>query len=149
MEIRRLTPVDLVSLRALNTLFAHAFEDPETYLGAAPDDAYLGRLLAKPHVIALAAFDGAAVIGGLVAYVLDKVEQARAEVYIYDLAVAEAFRRRGVATALIEALKPIAREADAWVIHVQADHSDRPAIALYDRLGTREEVVHFDIAPET
>lgn len=55
-----------------------------------------------------AAFDGDAVIGGLVAYVLDEFEQARTEIYIYDLAVAEAHRRQGVATALIDALRPIA-----------------------------------------
>jgi aminoglycoside 3-N-acetyltransferase I len=40
--------------------------------------------------------DGA-VVGALAAYVLPKFERERAEVYIYDLAVAEAFRRMGVA----------------------------------------------------
>ena len=59
----------------------------------------------------------------------------------------EEHRRRGVATALIEALKPIAREKGAWVIFVQADPPDAPAVALYDKLGTREEVLHFDISP--
>jgi aminoglycoside 3-N-acetyltransferase I len=28
---------------------------------------------------------------------------------------------------------------------VQADHGDDPAIALYTKLGTREDVLHFDI----
>jgi len=28
---------------------------------------------------------------------------------------------------------------------VQADHGDDPAIALYDKLGAREEVLHFDL----
>jgi aminoglycoside 3-N-acetyltransferase I len=31
---------------------------------------------------------------------------------------------------------------------VQADRGDAPAIALYESLGTREEVLHFDIAPD-
>ena len=31
---------------------------------------------------------------------------------------------------------------------VQADLDDAPAIALYMKLGTREEVLHFDIAIE-
>lgn len=147
IEVRRLQAGDVDDLRALNALFAKAFEEPETYLSAPPDDGYLADLLAKPHVVALAAFRGGALAGGLVAYVLDKFEQARAEVYIYDLAVAERHRREGVATALIEALKPIAREAGAWVMFVQADYVDPPAIALYDKLGLREEVLHFDIAP--
>jgi aminoglycoside 3-N-acetyltransferase I len=33
------------------------------------------------------------------------------------------------------------------VIFVQADHGDAPAIALYAKLGTREDVLHFDIPP--
>ncbi|MGJ3231499.1 MAG: AAC(3)-I family aminoglycoside N-acetyltransferase [Oceanicaulis sp.] len=146
--MRRLGPDDLAAMRALNALFAEAFEDAAAYLGAPPDDAYLSALLAKPRVIALAAFDGSDVIGGLVAYTLDKLEQARAEVYIYDLAVAETHRRQGVATALIDALKPIARQAGAWAIFVQADYADPPAVALYDRLGVREAVLHFDISPD-
>ena len=51
-----------------------------------------------------------------------------------------------MATALIEALKPIARDKGAWVIYVQADPPDAPAVALYDKLGVREEVYHFDIS---
>lgn len=54
--------------------------------------------------------------------------------------------RHGVATALIDALKPIALDRGAWVIFVQADPPDGPAVALYDKLGTREEVLHFDIS---
>jgi aminoglycoside 3-N-acetyltransferase I len=50
-----------------------------------------------------------------------------------------------VATALIERLKPIATERGAWVIYVQADYGDEPAIALYTKLGEREDVMHFDI----
>lgn len=32
------------------------------------------------------------------------------------------------------------------MIFVQGDPGDSPALALYGRLGTREEVLHFDIA---
>jgi aminoglycoside 3-N-acetyltransferase I len=119
--VRRLGPTDLAAMRALNVLFAEAFEDHQSYQALLPGDDYLKARLARPDIIALCAFDSEIVIGGLVAYVLDKLEQARAEVYIYDLAVAEAHRRKGVATALIEALKPLARDAGAWVIYVQAD----------------------------
>jgi aminoglycoside 3-N-acetyltransferase I len=95
----------------------------------------------------LAALDGAGatVVGGLIAYELEKLEQARSEIYIYDLAVAEAHRRRGVATGLIRALGKIAKARGAWVMFVQADRTDPPAIRLYESLGTREDVHHFDI----
>ena len=33
----------------------------------------------------------------------------------------------------------------AEIIDIQADHGDVAAIALYEKLGAREEVLHFDI----
>jgi aminoglycoside 3-N-acetyltransferase I len=88
---------------------------------------------------------GEEVIGGLVAYELDKFEQARRELYIYDLAVSAQHRRQDVATALIGHLRKVAARRDAWIIYVQADYGDNPAIALYEKLGVCEEVLHFDI----
>ena len=85
------------------------------------------------------------VVGALAGYELVKYEQERSEFYIYDLAVAEPFRRRGIARMLIEALKPIARSAGAWVIFVQADREDEPAVALYRSMGIEEAPLHFDI----
>jgi aminoglycoside 3-N-acetyltransferase I len=97
--------------------------------------------------VAVAALRDGEVIGGLAAYVLPKFEQARSEVYLYDLAVAAGHRRQGVATALIACLQRVAAERGAYVIFVQADLGDEPAIALYTKLGVREDVLHFDIAP--
>jgi aminoglycoside 3-N-acetyltransferase I len=147
--ISHLGPEETARMRALNALFAREFEDLKHYASNPPDDAYLAAQLANPAIIVLIAeaADGT-IIGGLVAYELPKLEQARSEIYIYDLAVAESHRRQGVATALIAELQFIARERGAWVIYVQADYGDDPAIALYTKLGTREDVMHFDIAPD-
>ena len=145
LTVRRLTPGDLALMRALNAVFGRAFAEPETYGAEPPSDAYLRALLGKEHVIVLVALTADEVVGGLVAYELDKFERARREIYIYDLAVAESHRRQGIATALIERLREIAGERGAWVVYVQADCGDEPAIALYEKLGTREEVLHFDI----
>jgi aminoglycoside 3-N-acetyltransferase I len=144
---RTLGTEDVVVLRAMLSLFATAFEDPTSYLARQPDDAYLAHLLASDGFIAIAALDGAAVIGGIAAYVLPKFEQARSEIYIYDLAVHADHRRQGVATAMIEALQRLATQRGAWVIFVQADYGDDPAVALYTKLGSREDVMHFDIEP--
>ncbi len=126
-------------------MFGRAFDDPATYGDAVPSDDYLTRLLCKRDFIAIAAFEQSTVVGGLAAYVLEKFERERSEVYIYDLAVAEEHRRRGLATALINELRRISAERGAHVIFVQADYGDDPAIALYTKLGTREDVMHFDI----
>jgi aminoglycoside 3-N-acetyltransferase I len=145
LKIRRLGPADRAAAHALLDLFAHVFEEPDTYSGARPSDEYLKRLLARETFIALIAETEGRVVGGLVAYVLDKLEQARSEVYIYDLAVADNFRRRGIATALIRHIQAIAAELGAWVVFVQADRTDNAAIALYSGLGQREDVLHFDL----
>ena len=146
-EVRVLTAKDLPVARGLLALFGAAFEDADTYGSAPPSDAYLAKLLAREHFIAIAAIEAGEVVGGLVAYELQKIEQERSEIYIYGLAVAEAARRRGIATAGIQRLREIAVLRGAWVIYVQADYGDEPAIALYTKLGRREDVMHFDIAP--
>jgi aminoglycoside 3-N-acetyltransferase I len=148
MLIYRLSPMDVRLLRKLNALFGDAFAEPGTYGAEPPSDAYLEGLLAKEHVFALVAMAGDEVIGGLVAYELDKFERARREVYIYDLAVSADHRRQGIATALIGHLREIAAQRGAWVVYVQADYGDDPAIALYEKLGIREEVLQFDIPVE-
>lgn len=146
VTVRRLGPDDLPLMDALLTVFGEAFEDVDTYCGKRPSAAYLRQLLGSESFFAVVALKDGAVIGGLAAYELRKFEQERSEIYIYDLAVAAAHRRRGVATALIEALKKIAAARGGYVIFVQADLGDEPAIALYTKLGVREDVLHFDIA---
>jgi len=146
--IKRLGPQDTDLFTAMLDLFGEAFEDPRTYGAARPGAAHRDHLLGSETFVALVARRGEAVVGALAAYELTKFEQERSEFYIYDLAVAAAHRRQGIATALIEALRPIARARGAWVIFVQADHGDDPAIALYTRLGAREDVLHFDIPVE-
>nr|WP_018880316.1 AAC(3)-I family aminoglycoside N-acetyltransferase [Thioalkalivibrio sp. ALE9] len=145
LKIRRLGPADRGAAHALLDLFADVFGEPDTYSCARPSDDYLERLLARETFIALIAETEGRVVGGLVSYVLDKLEQTRSEVYIYDLAVADDFRRRGIATALIRHTQAIATELGAWVVFVQADRTDNAAIALYAGLGQREDVLHFDL----
>jgi aminoglycoside 3-N-acetyltransferase I len=147
MEVRALGAEDIAPMRAMLAMFGKAFEDVPTYTARQPDDAYLRSLLASDSFMAVAAFAGSTIVGGLAGYVLPKFEQARAEFYLYDLAVDEAHRRQGIATAMIEALKRLAAACGISVIFVQADHGDEPAIALYTKLGVREDVLHFDIGP--
>lgn len=147
MKVRRLRPADVETMGDLNALYADAFEDRETYRRDTPDDAWLARQLAKSATILLAAEVEGEIVGGLTAYELAKLEAARSEIYLYDLAVAEAHRRKGIAIALIEELQHIAAETGAWAVFVQADHADPPAIALYTKLCVREDVIHFDLPP--
>lgn len=144
-SIRVLAPLDIPAMEGMLTLFGEAFHDAATYNGNRPSKAYLERLLASDYFIAIAALQGDEVVGGLAAYELRKFERERSEIYIYDLAVAQAHRREGIGTALILELKNIAAARGSYVIFVQADRGDEAAIALYTKFGAREDVLHFDI----
>ena len=126
---RQLRRDDVTLLKELLGVFGHAFNDNETYQHAIPTDEYLTNLLGKEHFIVVVAMMGKAVVGGLAGYVLEKFEQQRREIYIYDLAVAAAHRREGIATALILELKKVAAARGAYVVFVQADLGDAPASA--------------------
>ena len=147
-RIYQLTADDAKLAQALSDAFGEAFDEAETYSGNRPNEGYLKQLLGSDYFIALAALKNGEVVGGIVAYELKKFEQERSEIYIYDLAVARAHRREGIATALIRELKKIAARRGAYVVFVQADIGDEQAIALYTKLGAREDVLHFDIAVE-
>ena len=146
VEIKTLHVDDAPLLRAALSMFGKAFHDADAYALAQPRISYLQHLLASDTFVAIAGVRGEQVIGALAAYVLPKFEQERSEIYIYDLAVDEDFRRQGVATAMINELRNIAAQRGAYVIFVQADYGDEAAIALYTKLGIREDVIHFDIA---
>lgn len=150
MRVRRIGPGELAGYRAMNAVFSDVFEEPEHYSDHKPDDAYCDAWLANPNNVGIIAEDEGQAIGALAGYILPKFEQARSEGYIYDLAVCESHRRRGVATALIDEMRRVAREAGAWTVYVQADvfEEDEPARALYRKLSHQEIMAHhFDIEP--
>ncbi len=138
---------NLDTLKEMLVVFAEVFDDFSSYQSKIASDAYLESLLHDDTFIAVAAMVEDRVVGALAGYVLKKFEQERSEIYVYDLGVLENFRRRGIATGLINKLREIAREMGVYVIFVQADQGDDPAIKLYESLGTREDVHHFDIQP--
>jgi ribosomal protein S18 acetylase RimI-like enzyme len=147
LELRLLGPDDLAYMESMLSLFGRAFGDPDSYDKSRPGPGYLCGLLGSPGFVAVAAVHDGDVVGGLAAYVLPKFEQARSEIYIYDLAVDESFRRRGIATSLITKLRSVAVERGAYVIFVQAEPDNAPAVELYSKLGVREDVLHFEIEP--
>lgn len=142
---KTLTSTDVPLLKSLLWVFGEAFEELDTYRSAVPREAYLRDLLGQPHFIALVALAGDTVVGGLVAYELQKFEQERKELYIYDLAVSAEHRQKGIATNLIRELQGVAKARGVYVIFVQADAEDTPAIRLYESFGQREDIHHFDM----
>lgn len=143
---QRLNEDYAADMRALNVLFGEVFDDPERYRDNPPNDTYIKQFLNSSSHIVIVATDNGKVIGGLVAYVLDKFEMERREVYIYDLAVAGDYQRQGIGARLIAKLKEAARKAGAYVIFVQADEGD-DAVYFYRSLKPSEEIQarNFDL----
>lgn len=141
-----LTSRDVLLMKDLHQVFGKAFNDEEMYQKNLPSDAYLESQLVNKNCIVIAALEENTVVGGLVAYVLPKLEKETSEIYLYDLAVDENYRLQGIATRLIEELRRVGKELGAWVIFVQADRVDEPAIKLYESLTKhKEDPFHFDI----
>lgn len=144
---RQLSAFDVEPLKQLLVVFGVAFGEIQRHLTYTPDESHVRALLARPHIIVIVAELDGEVVGGMVAYELEKFEKKRSEIYIYDLAVAKKHRRRGIASRLIEEVRAIARERGVQDIFVQASRGDKAAIKLYEQFGKSEEPFHFDINP--
>lgn len=74
------------------------------------------------------------------------------EMFLYELAVAEAFRRRGIGTALVTALRDLAIEHGCYDMWVLTDADNTAALATYDGTGADEKSNHvmvtWDFRPE-
>jgi ribosomal protein S18 acetylase RimI-like enzyme len=57
------------------------------------------------------------------------------EMFLYELGVYEPHRRQGVATALVEALKDLARENGCYGMWVLCDEDNEAAIKTYRKVG--------------
>ena len=64
------------------------------------------------------------------------------EMFLYELAVDEAFRRQGVASALVTALADLARERGCYGMWVLTDADNRAACATYRTTGATAESTH-------
>ena len=124
--VRTLSGADLTPMREMLTMFGHAFDAPPPTPSARPTTPTCAACSTARPSWRWRRSTARGFIGGLAGYVLPKFEQARSELYIYDLAVDAAHRRRGVATALISEVQRLAAARGVYVIFVQADHATSP-----------------------
>ena len=136
--------MDLGTLPTARELFLLLQQVFEVERPTMAPDAYLKTLLGNPHFIGLAAIHEKAVVGGLVAYELPMYHEACSEVFIYDIAVAPEFQRRGVGSALLSAIKSYCSENSIADLFVDAHEVDTHALDFYRSTRPREEkVVQF------
>jgi GNAT superfamily N-acetyltransferase len=139
--IRRATAADAAGvaalLRALN-------EEP----GLAPEritaDGVRRDLVEDPRAIVLVAAEGDAILGLATAHPAYDSGQSRWGLFLNDLYVAPAARRRGIARALVAAVAAASRSAGGSYIWWNADAGDDLAFRFHRSLGAVEaEVTDF------
>jgi [ribosomal protein S18]-alanine N-acetyltransferase len=89
--------------------------------------------LAKPASICLGAFDGET--GALLGYLI--ISRYVDAWHVMNLAVAPAWRRRGIASALLEQLFELTADQDQRGYTLEVRVSNEGAIKLYERAGFR------------
>lgn len=138
MEIRRVTHAEAVQ-RA-----GHLFDSP-------PLPEATERFLADDrHHLLIAYLDGSP--AGMVTGVETTHPDKGTEMFLYELAVDEAFRRRGVGSALTSALADLARARGCYGMWVATDADNTAARATYQRAGGSTEdgqvVLEWTFDPE-
>jgi ribosomal protein S18 acetylase RimI-like enzyme len=110
---------------------SHLFDGP------ARDDA-ASRFLNDPnHHLLVADEDG--VPAGFVSGVEITHPDKGTEMFLYELAVDERFRGRGIGRALVTALAELACDKGCYGMFVLTDHDNRAALATYHAAGAVRE----------
>jgi ribosomal protein S18 acetylase RimI-like enzyme len=123
LHIRALRPGD----DGLVAAASHLFDGP-----AKPEAT--ARFLAEPgHHLLVAYADEQAV--GFVSGVEVTHPDKGTEMFLYELAVDESFRRRGIGRALVDQLASVARADGCYGMWVITDHDNEAARATYEGAG--------------
>jgi ribosomal protein S18 acetylase RimI-like enzyme len=92
-------------------------------------------LLADSRSLLLVAFEAERPVGFVLAPELPRRHGDRANLFVYEVDVAESHRRRGIASALLARLAELARERGIRVGFVLTEPDNEPANALYRSAG--------------
>jgi ribosomal protein S18 acetylase RimI-like enzyme len=110
---------------------AELFDEP-------PRGAATARFISSPDHHLLFAYDDDRPVG-MVSGVETTHPDKGTEMFLYELGVVDDARRRGVATALVNALATLARERGCYGMWVGVDTDNAAALATYRRAGAHQE----------
>ncbi|MET8678571.1 GNAT family N-acetyltransferase [Streptomyces sp. NPDC004647] len=125
MEIRRISEPEAV------VAASHLFDD-------APEPEATERFLASStHHLLIAYVDEEP--AGMVTGVETTHPDKGTEMFLYELGVAPAFRRRGIGTSLVSALAELARSRGCYGMWVATGEANAAALATYARAEGEQE----------
>lgn len=137
-EIKKLRSSDVSLAQQLIALWQR---DDGIFDGKLPGNEHLSQLLSADSFHVYVALDGDAVVGGLTAYELPMFGKEVRELFLYEIGVTESHWRRGIARALIEALKETCLERGVEVIFVGTEMDNEAAKQLYTSTGGTLKVI--------
>lgn len=111
----------------------------ETFKGSRASFASLSTFLSNPLNFLFVALDGDAPAGFVLAHQLQRLDTESAKMFLYEIDVAENYRRRGIASALIAQLDRICRGGSFINMFVLTNESNIPATNLYLKTGGRKK----------
>lgn len=123
MEIRRVD--DVAALVEAAGLFDHPSQV----------EAHAPRFVSTPGHVVLVAYEDDGQPAGFVSGVEMAHPDKGAEMFLYELSVDEAFRGRGIGTALVSAMRDLAREQGCSGMWVLTDADNAAALGAYRRAG--------------
>lgn len=105
------------------------------FKGASRPAEELARFLGDPAHYLLVAECGGDAAGFLVAHALERADRAARQMFVYEVAVAPAWRGRGLAAALIQEIKTLARREGMFEAFVLTSRGNEAARRLYESTG--------------
>lgn len=113
---------------------------------ALPSAEYTAEMLSRNDFHVIVAIKDQKLIGGLTAYEMKMFKGETTEMFLYEIEVAESFRRKGVAKALIGFLKQICVEKGIVEMFVGTSKDNQAARNLYSATGGKadEDSVWFN-----
>lgn len=141
MEIIKLEKDATEKFRQLLEVFREAFEHGLDL----PMETQLRELLHKPDFIVFTVNVNERVVGGLTLYVLKGYYSTRPVAYIYDVAIAPEWQRKGFGKRLLAEVCSYCKENGFDQAYVEAEADDLDAVAFYrsTKYSTEMQATHF------
>jgi ribosomal protein S18 acetylase RimI-like enzyme len=134
VEIRLLGPDDRDAIMGASTLF----DSP-----AKPE--FAQRFLQSAGHFLFVAYDGPDPVGFVSGVEMTHPDKGT-EMFLYELSVAEPFRGRGTATALVAALRDLSRDRGCYDMWVLTDADNGAALATYRATGAEVPTSHVMVS---
>ncbi|NEQ23652.1 MAG: GNAT family N-acetyltransferase [Microcoleus sp. SIO2G3] len=114
----------------------------------APSQETIVKFLSNSQNILLSAEIGNSPVGQVIGYILDRWDKDEPMLFLYSIDVAESYQRRGIGTALIEAVRKVGREQGCSESFVFTNESNPAGMQLYLSTGGKrsnpDDVVMFE-----